>query len=43
MYENLEITIISCPPDKSYLVRRLWIDVKFDVMGMQRNHVYIWN
>ena len=26
---------------KSYLVRLQWIDVKFDVIDMQRIHVYI--
>ena len=41
MYGDLEIYMFLCPPDKSYLVRRQWIDVKFDVMGMQRIHVYI--
>ena len=41
MYGDLEIYIFSRPPDKSYLARRQWISIKFDVMGMQRIHVYI--
>ena len=40
MYGDLEIYIFLCPPEKSYLVRRQWVDVKFNVMGMQRIHVY---
>ena len=43
MYGDLEIYIFHVRQTKSYLVRRQWIDIKFDVMGMQRIHVYIWN
>ena len=41
MYGDLEIYIFSCPPEKKLSGRRQSIDVKFDVMGMQRIHVYI--
>ena len=31
----LKFTFFRVRQTKSYLVRRQWIDVKFDVMGMQ--------
>ena len=35
MFWDLEIYGFSCPPEKKgNLVRRQWVDVKFDVMGM---------
>ena len=37
----LKFTFFRVHQTKSYLVRRQWIDVKFDGMGMQRIHVYI--
>ena len=39
----LKFTFFRVRQTISYLVRRRWIDVKFDVMGMQRIHVHIWN
>ena len=38
-----KFTFFRVRQKKRNLVRRQWIDVKFDVMGMQRIHVYIWN
>ena len=43
MYVDLEIYVFRVRQAKGNPVRRQWIDVKFDVMGMQRIHVYIWN
>ena len=39
----LKFTFFRVRQTKGNLVRRRWIDVKFDVMGMQRIHVYIRN
>ena len=35
----LKFTFFRVRQTKSYLVRRQWIDVKFDVIGMQRIRV----
>ena len=37
----LKFTFFRVRQTKGNLVRRQWIDVKFDVMGMQRIHVYV--
>ena len=37
----LKFTFFRVRQTKSYLVSSQWINVKFDVMGMQRIHVYI--
>ena len=39
----LKFTCFRVRQTKGNLVRRQWIDVKFDVMGMQRIQVYIRN
>ena len=39
----LKFTFFCVRQTKGNLVRRQWIDVKFDAMGMKRIHVYIEN
>ena len=43
MYGDIEIYIFRVRQTKGSLVRHQWIDVKFDVMGMERIHVYMGN
>ena len=43
IYGAFEITFFRVHQTKGNLVRRQWIDVKFEVMDMYRIHVYIEN
>ena len=43
IYGAFKITFFRVHQTKGNLVRRQWIDVKFEVMGMYMIHVYIEN